>query len=73
VVDPIDGTNNFLRGLPLWGVSIAHVIAGEPVVGLIYLPCVARLFSAVSAGGAWCNGVPIHASRVADLPRRRLP
>ena len=31
IVDPIDGTNNFLRGLPLWGVSIAHAIAGERV------------------------------------------
>ncbi len=72
VVDPIDGTNNFLRGLPLWGVSIAYVIAGEPVVGLIYLPCVARLYSAVSAGGAWCNGVPIHASRVADLAQATI-
>ena len=31
IVDPIDGTNNFLRGLPLWGVSIAHAIVGERV------------------------------------------
>ena len=35
VVDPIDGSNNFLRGLPLWGVSIAYAIVGEPVIGLI--------------------------------------
>jgi myo-inositol-1(or 4)-monophosphatase len=33
VVDPIDGTNNFLRGIPLWGVSVAYAIAGEPVIG----------------------------------------
>src|ERR1700730_13320917 len=72
VVDPIDGTNNFLRGVPLWGVSIAYIIAGAPVVGLIYLPCVARLFLAVSDGGAWCNGVPIHASRVADLAQATI-
>jgi myo-inositol-1(or 4)-monophosphatase len=67
VVDPIDGTNNFLRGLPLWGVSIAYAIAGEPAIGLIYLPCVDRLYSAVGGRGATCNGVPIHASTIGDL------
>jgi myo-inositol-1(or 4)-monophosphatase len=67
VVDPIDGTNNFLRGLPLWGISIAYTIAGEPVIGLIHLPCVGRLYSAVRAGGAWCDDMPIHASHVGDL------
>src|SRR5215471_9965604 len=64
VVDPIDGTNNFLRGLPLWGVSIANAIAGEPVIGLIYLPCVGRLYSAVRGRGATCNDAPISASRI---------
>ena len=67
VVDPIDGTNNFLRGLPLWGVSIAYAIAGEPVIGLIYLPCVDRLYSAVRGQGAWCNGIPIRVSGAGDL------
>jgi myo-inositol-1(or 4)-monophosphatase len=72
VVDPIDGTNNFLRGLPLWGVSIAYAIAGEPVIGLIYLPCVDRLYSAVRGRGATCNDVPIHASRIDDLARATI-
>jgi len=72
VVDPIDGTNNFLRGLPLWGVSIAYAIAGEPVIGLIHLPCVARLYSAVRGRGAWCNGAPIHASRIDDLAQATI-
>jgi myo-inositol-1(or 4)-monophosphatase len=72
VVDPIDGTNNFLRGLPLWGVSIAYAIAGEPVIGLIYLPCVGRLYSAVRGRGATCNDVPIHASLVGDLEQATI-
>jgi myo-inositol-1(or 4)-monophosphatase len=72
VVDPIDGTNNFLRGLPLWGVSIAYAIAGEPAIGLIYLPSVDRLYSAVRGGGAACNSVPIHVSRVADLAQATI-
>jgi myo-inositol-1(or 4)-monophosphatase len=72
VVDPIDGTNNLLRGLPLWGVSIAYVSAGEPVIGLIHLPCVGRLYSAVRGGGAWCDGMPIHTSRVDDLAQATI-
>jgi len=72
VVDPIDGTNNFLRGLPLWGVSIAYAIGGEPVIGLISLPCVGRLYSAVRGGGAWCDGVPIHVSRADDLAQAAI-
>jgi myo-inositol-1(or 4)-monophosphatase len=71
VVDPIDGTNNFLRGLPLWGVSVAYAIAGEPVIGLIHLPSVGRLYSAVRGRGATCNKVPIHASRIDDLAQAR--
>src|SRR5260370_6997904 len=43
--DPIYGTNNFLRGGPLWGGSIAYIIAGGPVVGLVYLPLVPRPLS----------------------------
>jgi len=72
VVDPIDGTNNFLRGLPLWGVSIAYAIAGEPAIGLIYLPVVGRLYSAVRGGGAWSDGVPIHVSRITDLAQATI-
>jgi len=72
VVDPIDGTNNFLRGLPLWGVSIAYAIAGEPVIGLIYLPSVGRLYSAVRGGGAWSEGVPIRVSRANELAQATI-
>jgi myo-inositol-1(or 4)-monophosphatase len=72
VVDPIDGTSNFLRGIPLWGVSIAYAIAGEPVIGLIYLPCVGTLYSAARGEGATCNGVPIQTSRIADLAQATI-
>src|SRR6266481_6659384 len=72
VVDPIDGTNNFLRGVPLWGVSLAYAIAGEPVIGLIHLPCVGRLYAAVRGEGATCNNVPIGASRIGDLAQATI-
>ena len=72
VVDPIDGTNNFLRGLPLWGVSLAYAVAGDPVIGLIHLPCVGRLYAAVRGEGATCNDVPVHASRIDELAQATI-
>jgi len=56
----------------LWGVSIAYAIAGEPVIGLIYLPSVGRLYSAVRGGGAWCEGVPIRVSRANELAQATI-
>lgn len=55
VVDPIDGTTNFLRGLPLFGVSIAWVDEGRCQVGVIYEPATERLFSATDDGPASLN------------------
>ncbi|MGR5063887.1 inositol monophosphatase family protein [Photobacterium sp. DNB22_13_2] len=55
VVDPIDGTTNFLRKQPMWCVSIAYVINDEPVIGAIYDPCHDELFSAIKGEGAWLN------------------
>ena len=79
VVDPIDGTVNYLYGLPDWGVSIAAEVAGEIVAGAVCLPTRRVLFSAACGGGAWletssppgrqrlsCNaGVPLAAALVA--------
>jgi len=55
VIDPIDGTTNFLRGLPLWGISIGYREAGETVAGLIALPELGILLSAVRGGGVLRN------------------
>ena len=56
VIDPIDGTHNFLTGIPFWCVSVGLVVAGELVLGIIYDPVAAELFSARSGGGAFLNG-----------------
>jgi myo-inositol-1(or 4)-monophosphatase len=72
VVDPIDGTTNFLRGLPLWCVSIAVVSDNEPVIGIIYNPITSELYSARQGGGAWLNGKPIEVSSVTRLDRARI-
>jgi len=55
VIDPIDGTNNFARGLPVFAVSIAAMIDGSPVAGVIYDPAANLLFAAVRGGQARMN------------------
>lgn len=59
VVDPIDGTTNFARGLPVWGVSIALLHHGQPVVGVVDFPLLQEQFTAVAGAGAWRSGAPI--------------
>ena len=72
VIDPIDGTTNFLRGLPLWCVSIAVISDNEPVAGIIYNPVMGELHSARRGGGAWLNGTPIKVSSVTSLEQARI-
>lgn len=56
VVDPIDGTSNFVRGMRLSAISVALVEAGEEVLGVVYNPFTEDLFSAVKGQGAYLNG-----------------
>jgi myo-inositol-1(or 4)-monophosphatase len=56
VVDPIDGTTNFLRKQPTWCVSIAFVQDDEPMIGVVYDASREELFSAIKDQGAWLNG-----------------
>jgi fructose-1,6-bisphosphatase/inositol monophosphatase family enzyme len=59
VCDPIDGTAMFARGVPTAVFSLAFVVDGEPIVGVVYDPFTDRLYTAVKDGGAFCNGEPI--------------
>ena len=52
VLDPIDGTSNFIAGLPYWCVSVALCLEGSPVLGVVEAPAIARRFVAVAGGGA---------------------
>ena len=72
VIDPIDGTHNFLTGIPFWCVSVGLVVAGELVLGIIYHPVAAELYSARKGGGAFLNGQPIKVSGESDLRRARI-
>ena len=67
IVDPIDGTKNFVDGIQLWGTLIALMEEGRPVVGLVDLPGVGERYEAVLGGGARLNGEPIHVSAVGGL------
>lgn len=62
VCDPVDGTMPFSHGLPIATFSLALVVDGTPVVGVIYDPFCDRLFCAQTHGGAFCNETPIHVS-----------
>ena len=58
VIDPIDGTSNFLRGSPLWGVSFGLVENKKPLMGIVALPVLNALFAAESGEGIFLNGQP---------------
>ncbi|HYL36709.1 MAG TPA: inositol monophosphatase [Bryobacteraceae bacterium] len=62
IVDPIDGTRDFVRGNSLWANLIALEAAGEVVAGVVNLPLLGRLYAASRGGGARCNDAPIRAS-----------
>lgn len=66
-VDPLDGTGNFIRGLPFFCVSIALARGGELLAGAILDPLRNEMFSAAAGGGAFLNGAPIHVGDVAEL------
>jgi myo-inositol-1(or 4)-monophosphatase len=55
VVDPIDGTHNFLRGVPYWGVSIGFVVDGRTEIGAVYDPPADTLYYAMRGLGAFCQ------------------
>ncbi|MBP5345993.1 MAG: inositol monophosphatase [Bacteroidales bacterium] len=67
VIDPLDGTNNYSQGLPIYCVSIGVRYKGETQVGVVYVPFMDELFSAVRGEGASWNGRFIHVSRKTDL------
>jgi len=70
IVDPIDGTTNFTRGIPIWGISLGLLYRGTPVFGLVYFPQIQQTFHGYWYGdsqitgpnGAYLNQQPIHTS-----------
>lgn len=71
VVDPLDGTTNFLHGVPCYAVSIAAIVDGDLTAGVVLDVVSGELFSATAGGGARLNGQPIAVSPITD-PSRSL-
>jgi myo-inositol-1(or 4)-monophosphatase len=63
VIDPIDGTNNFLHGIPQFGISVAYYRAGQPLCGVILNPARGDRFVAASGQGAFHNGQRVCVSK----------
>ena len=72
VIDPIDGTKNFIRGVPVWATLIALLDQGEPVVGLVSAPALNRRWWAHRDGGAFTGRSIARAQRISVSPVSRL-
>jgi len=67
VIDPIDGTTNFVRGVPVWATLIALVRNGVPKLGVVSAPAMRFRWWATTGGGAFFNGTRIYASSTATV------
>ncbi|XP_011086238.1 inositol monophosphatase 3 [Sesamum indicum] len=72
IVDPIDGTTNFVHGFPFVCVSIGLTIGRIPTVGVVYNPIMDELFTAIRGKGAFLNGKPIKVSSQSELVKSLL-
>ncbi len=66
-VDPLDGTTNFIRRIPLCGVSIALIKDGQPVIGVMFNPILNELFTAIKGEGAFLNEAKISCSEESGI------
>ena len=81
-VDPVDGTSNFVNGIPYFCVSVALIRDGRPVLGVVYDPLADEVFHAQAGGGAFLNDVPLPLRQavpeslrraIAEVDLKRLP
>lgn len=72
VIDPLDGTTNFVHAHPMFCVSIGVEREGEGVVGVVYAPYLDEMFTAEKGGGARLNGNPCRVSRESELSHALL-
>jgi myo-inositol-1(or 4)-monophosphatase len=71
-IDPIDGTQSFVLGVPLYGVLLGLQVAGEMAVGVAVFPALGEVLAAASGHGCWWNGRPARVSDVARLAEASL-
>ncbi|WP_439554834.1 inositol monophosphatase family protein [Dyadobacter sp.] len=67
IIDPLDGTTNFIHGIPVYCVSVGLARGKELLLGVIHEPSLNEMFYAWQSGGAWCNDKPMKVSTVPSL------
>lgn len=72
VIDPLDGTTNFARGFPIWGVSVALLMDGAPVVGVVDFPLLHECYWATAGGGAFCNDERLQIDPAAHIDSQQI-
>ncbi len=72
ILDPIDGTKNFVRGIPVWATLIALQVDGVGTVGVVSAPALGRRWWAARGMGAYADGEPIRVSKVATMADAQL-
>jgi histidinol-phosphatase len=72
ILDPIDGTKNYVRGIPIWATCIGLQHGADMVVGVVSAPALGRRWWAARGQGAFADGEPIRVSAVADLADAQL-
>ncbi len=72
VLDPIDGTKNFIRGVPIWATLVALEVDGSPQLGVVSAPALCARWWAVRGGGAFLEGERISVSEVATIGEAHL-
>lgn len=73
LVDPIDGTRDFIGGRKGWAVSVALISEGKPLIGLLAAPAREEMWKSIAGQGAWLNGRKLTASQRAVLAGARVP
>lgn len=69
IIDPIDGTTNFMKKIPQACISVGLAVNKQLVLGIVYNPMLNELFTAKKGHGAFLNGEQIHASRICDVSK----
>ena len=67
ILDPLDGTTNFVHDLPFFAVAIALVAGGQPVLGIVHAPVLGHTYTAAQGLGAFRDGRPIAVTKTAEL------
>lgn len=67
VIDPIDGTRDFIRGIPFWAIFIAVLKDNKPITAVVYLPILSDLITAEKGKGTYINGKKTHVSKTKKL------